>query len=190
MLAIYSPMSVGDYCKSLNDGLITVNEEYQRNAGIWAAYARSFFIESILLEYPIPKIFLYSKVDLKSRSTIKEIVDGQQRSHSLQNFYNKRFRLSSKIDTEELRGLNYNQLSEEYQSKFISYSLPIDEFRGVQPGDSKIVQEDECEQRPTKRRGAKEREVSRSLQVVHSTSSAAVLGAASCHRSVQSARYH
>lgn len=135
MLAIYSPMSVGDYCKLLNDELITVNEEYQRNAGIWAAYARSFFIESILLEYPIPKIFLYSKVDLRTRSTIKEIVDGQQRSHTLQSFYNGKFRLSAKIETEELRGKNYNQLSEDFQSKFISYSLPIDEFRGVQPAE-------------------------------------------------------
>lgn len=133
MLAVYSPMSVGDYCKSLNDNIIVVNDEYQRNSGIWASYARSFFIESILLEYPIPKIFLYSKVDLKTRSTLKEIVDGQQRSHTLQNFYNKKFRLSSKIETEDLRGKNYNQLSEEYQSTFISYSLPIDEFRGVQP---------------------------------------------------------
>lgn len=135
MLAVYSPMSVGDYCNALNKNLITVNDEYQRNSGIWASYARSFFIESILLEYPIPKIFLYSKVDLRTRSTVKEIVDGQQRSHALQNFYNKKFRLSSRIDTEELRGKNYNQLSEEFQSRFISYSLPIDEFRGVQPVD-------------------------------------------------------
>jgi hypothetical protein len=133
MLAVYSPMSVGDYCKALNEKLITVNDDYQRNAGIWAAYARSFFIESILLEYPIPKIFLYSKVDLRTRTTVKEIVDGQQRSHTLQNFYNKKFKLSNNIETEELRGKNYNQLSEEYQSRFLSYSLPIDEFRGVQP---------------------------------------------------------
>jgi len=133
MRAVYSPMSVGDYCKALNEELITVNEEYQRNAGIWASYARSFFIESILLEYPIPKIFLYAKVDLRTRSTIKEIVDGQQRSHTLQSFYNGKFKLSIKIETEELRGKNYNQLSEEFQSSFISYSLPIDEFRGVQP---------------------------------------------------------
>ena len=135
MRAIYSPMSVGDYCKALNENLITVNDDYQRNAGIWASYARSFFIESILLEYPIPKIFLYSKVDLQTRSTIKDIVDGQQRSHTLQSFYNRKFKLSSKIETEELRGKNYNQLSEEYQSNFISYSLPIDEFRGVQPAE-------------------------------------------------------
>lgn len=133
MLAVYSPMSVGDYCKGLNENLIKVNDEYQRNAGIWASYARSFFIESILLEYPIPKIFLYSKVDLRTRTTVKEIVDGQQRSHTLQQFYNRKFKLSVNIETEELRGKNYNQLSEEHQSKFLSYSLPIDEFRGVQP---------------------------------------------------------
>jgi hypothetical protein len=126
-------MSVGDYCKSLNEELITVNDDYQRNSGIWASYARSFFIESILLQYPIPKIFLYSKVDLRTRSTVKEIVDGQQRSHTLQNFYNRKFKLSNKIETEELRGKNYNQLSEEFQSNFLSYSLPIDEFRGVLP---------------------------------------------------------
>ena len=133
MRAIYSPMSVGDYCKALNDNSIIVNDEYQRNAGLWASYARSFFIESILLEYPIPKIFLYSKVDLRSRQTVKEIVDGQQRSHALQLFYNKKFKLSSKLETAELRGKNYNQLSEEFQSAFLAYSLPIDEFRGVQP---------------------------------------------------------
>lgn len=135
MRAIYAPMSVGDYCNALNEKLIIVNEEYQRNSGIWAAYARSFFIESILLEYPIPKVFLYSKVDLKTRQTIKEIVDGQQRSHTLQNFYNRKFKLSSLIETEDLRGKNYNQLSEDYQSAFLSYSLPIDEFRGVQPAE-------------------------------------------------------
>jgi hypothetical protein len=126
-------MSVGDYCKGLNDGTIIVNDEYQRNAGVWASQARSFFIESILLEYPIPKIFLYARVDLATRQTVKEIVDGQQRSHALQNFYNRKYRLSSKLETEELRGRNYNQLSEEMQSTFLSYSLPIDEFRAVQP---------------------------------------------------------
>ncbi len=133
MRALYSPMSVGDYCKGLNERAIIVNEEYQRNAGVWASQARSFFIESILLEYPIPKIFLYARVDLATRQTVKEIVDGQQRSHALQNFYNRKYRLSSKLETEELRGKNYNQLSEEMQSTFLSYSLPIDEFRAVQP---------------------------------------------------------
>lgn len=121
------------YCHLLNEKSIVVNEDYQRKGGLWTPQARSFFIESILLEYPIPKIFLYAKVDLKNRATLKEIVDGQQRSLALQQFYNKKFKLSTKLETEELRGKNYNQLDDKYKSAFLSYSLPIDEFRGVTP---------------------------------------------------------
>jgi hypothetical protein len=131
MRAIFAPMSVNDYCRSLNEGDIIVNEDYQRKKGLWTGLAKSFFIESILLEYPIPKIYLYANVDLKTRKTIKEIVDGQQRSDALLQFYNGRTRLSIKLETEELRGKKYAQLSGEYQSTFLTYQLPIDQFSGV-----------------------------------------------------------
>ena len=124
-------MSVNDYCQGLDDGKITVNEDYQRKSGLWSSMARSYFIESILLEYPIPKIYLYSNVDLATRITIKEIVDGQQRSQALQMFYNGKFRLSSKLETEEFRGRNYKQLDGQYQSAFLTYQLPIDQFAAI-----------------------------------------------------------
>lgn len=131
MRAIFAPMSVNDYCQALNAGSIIVNQDYQRKGGLWTSTARSFFIESILLEYPIPKIFLYANVDLSTRKTIKEIVDGQQRSHALQLFYNNRAQLSNRLETEELRGKKYRQLPGEFQSAFLTYQLPIDQFAGV-----------------------------------------------------------
>jgi hypothetical protein len=135
MLANSSPMAVGDYCNALNSGKIIVNQDYQRQEGLWRAFARSYFIESVLLGFPIPKLFLYSRLDLKSRETIKEIVDGQQRSHALRMFFNNRLKLSGKLDTEEFRGKKYNDLSEELQTKFLSYNLPIDQFSGVPEED-------------------------------------------------------
>ncbi len=132
MKANAAPMSVADYCHDLNNKKIVVNDKYQRKEGLWSSQAKSFFIESILLEYPIPKIYLYANTDLKSRQTTKEIVDGQQRSQSLSAFFNNKLRLSIKLETEELRGLKYNQLPEQWQSRFLSYSLPIDQFTGVQ----------------------------------------------------------
>lgn len=131
MKANPSPMSVADYCHDFNNGKIKVNEEYQRKVGLWTAQARSFFIESILLEFPIPKLYLHARLDLKSRQQIKEVVDGQQRTHALTLFFNNKQRLTNNIDTEELRGLKYNQLSDMWQSKFLSYSLPIDQFSGA-----------------------------------------------------------
>lgn len=131
MKANPSPMSVADYCHDFNNGKIVVNDEYQRNTGLWTAQARSFFIESILLEFPIPKLYLHAKLDLKSRQQIKEVVDGQQRTQALVSFFNNKQRLTQNIDTAELRGLKYSQLDDEWQSRFLSYSLPIDQFSGA-----------------------------------------------------------
>ncbi len=131
MKANASPMSVADYCNAMQEKKVIVNSDYQRKDGLWNAPARSFFIESILLEYPIPKIFVYAKLDLKTRGIIKEIVDGQQRSQALMLFYGNNLALSKNIETEELRGKKYNKLSEDWQTKFLSYQLPVDQFSGV-----------------------------------------------------------
>jgi len=131
MKANSSPMSVADYCGAMQEKKIIVNTDYQRKDGLWNTPARSFFIESILLEYPIPKIFVYAKLDLKTRGVIKEIVDGQQRSQALMMFYENKLALSKNIETEELQGLRYNKLGEEWQAKFLSYQLPVDQFSGV-----------------------------------------------------------
>lgn len=131
MKANASPMSVADYCNAMKERKIVVNTDYQRKDGLWNSPARSFFIESILLEYPIPKLFVYAKLDLKTRGIIKEIVDGQQRTQALMLFYENKLALSKNIETEELRGMKYNRLSEEWQTRFLSYQLPIDQFSGV-----------------------------------------------------------
>jgi len=124
-------MSVGDFCNDLKANKITINDDYQRNSGLWSSQAKSYFIESILLEFPIPKLFVYAKIDLKTKGTIKEIVDGQQRSGALRDFFNNKLRLSIKIDTEKFRGKRYSDLDDGDKSKFLGYSLPIDQFSGV-----------------------------------------------------------
>ena len=131
MKANSAPMAVADYCNAIQEKKIIVNPNYQRKDGLWNTPARSFFIESILLQYPIPKMFLYAKLDLKTRGTIKEIVDGQQRSQALMLFFENKLTLSKNLETEELRGMKYNKLSEEWQTLFLSYQLPIDQFAGV-----------------------------------------------------------
>lgn len=131
MRATSSPMSVADYCQDYEAGKIRINEDYQRKVGLWTSQARAYFIESILLEFPIPKIYVHARLDLKSRQVIKEVVDGQQRTQALMLFYKNKQRLTINIDTEDLRGLKYNQLDDEWKSRFLSYSLPIDQFQGT-----------------------------------------------------------
>lgn len=132
-------MSVADYCAAMDRNEIMVNNEYQRSDRVWPDSARSYLIESVLLGYPIAKFYLHFITDVKARKTIKEIVDGQQRSRAIYDFYNDRFKLSNSLDTEELRGLTYSALSEGWQEKFISYSISIDLFVGAEPQEVREV---------------------------------------------------
>ncbi|WP_051062194.1 DUF262 domain-containing protein [Ilumatobacter nonamiensis] len=107
---------------------ITVNRDYQRSSQVWPPAAKSFLIETILLGYPMPKLALHQRTSLKTRKTVYEIIDGQQRSMAILDFYNDNFRLSSKLGLEEARGKRYSQLPEELQSAFMSYGVPVDTF--------------------------------------------------------------
>ena len=125
--------TVADYCKDINNGDIVVNRDYQRSDKVWPPAARSYLIESILLDYPIPKLYLYPKTDLRSKKTIKEIVDGQQRSQAILDYYNNKFRISVSSKFEEAKGRLYQQLDEELQGKFLEYGLSVDLLQQATP---------------------------------------------------------
>lgn len=116
-------------------GEIQVNREYQRSNKIWPVAAQSYLIESILLGFPIPKLTLRQVTDIKTRASFREIVDGQQRSQAIADFYNGRLRLSDRVDTEELKGQKLSELDESYQTAFLNYRLAVDVFVGASDHD-------------------------------------------------------
>ena len=63
---VQSPLTVADYCAAVGRNEIQPNYDYQRSDAVWPPAARSFLIETILLGYPLPKMFLFQKTDLKS----------------------------------------------------------------------------------------------------------------------------
>ena len=119
-------ITVADYCQGMSRHEIIVNRKYQRSDKVWPPAAKSFLIETILLNYPIPKLFLFQKTDLTSRKTYKEIVDGQQRSQAVLAFYNDKLRLSRSCEIAEAAGKLYSELDEESQQTFLDYSLSVD----------------------------------------------------------------
>jgi hypothetical protein len=131
--------TVADYCQAMERKEIQVNRDYQRSARVWPPISRSFLIETILLNYPIPKLSLFQVTDIKSRKTYKEIVDGQQRSRAVLDFYNDRFRLSRSSEIGEVAGKLYSELDEEYQHRFLDYSLSADLFVSATPAEIREV---------------------------------------------------
>jgi hypothetical protein len=125
---VQSPLTIADYCAAMDRREIAPNNEYQRSDKVWPPAARSFLIETILLGYPIPKIFLFQKTDLKSKKTVKEIVDGQQRSKAIHEFFHNKLRLSKLSEIDTARGKTYDELDDTLKGRFLTYQLSIELF--------------------------------------------------------------
>lgn len=121
-------MTVADYCQAMDRGDIQVNRDYQRSDKVWPSAARSYLIETMILGFPVPKFSLHQMTDVRSRKTVKEIVDGQQRSAAVIDFFKDRLILSGSLETEEIAGRTYSELESEYQRKFLDFSISMDLF--------------------------------------------------------------
>lgn len=83
---------------------INLRPEYQRRT-VWKNSKRSLFIESLLLNVPIPPVFLY-EWDLSRY----EVMDGQQRLNSIVDFYENGFALTGLEKWKELNGFRFRDL--------------------------------------------------------------------------------
>jgi hypothetical protein len=116
--------TVAEYCQQFADHQIVINSDYQRSDLIWPPSARSYLIDTILNGYPIPKVLLRQRTDLQNRRTYKEIVDGQQRTAAIVDFFNDRLTLSSGV----YNGRKFSTLDDDVKTKFITYFISADVF--------------------------------------------------------------
>jgi Protein of unknown function DUF262 len=123
---------LADYLAMLDREEISINRDYQRSKGIWSTPARSFLVETVLKNFPIPKLSLHHRTDLATLAPHREVVDGQQRTYALRDFLDGKFRLSNRIDTEEWRGKRFEDLSRMDQRQFLNYGLNFDLLVGAE----------------------------------------------------------
>jgi len=123
---------VSDVIQWFRSKELIINERFQRHS-VWKPEAKTYLIDSILLELPIPKIYIRTILDPKRQSSIREIIDGQQRIRSIVEFANDEFSLSSR--SEMFRGKRYSDLSEEYQNIFLGYTLTVEHLLNANDDD-------------------------------------------------------
>jgi hypothetical protein len=131
--------TVADYCEMYERKEVRVNRQYQRSDQVWPRTAQSFLIETILLNFPIPKLFLHQQTDLRTRRPVKEIVDGQQRTRAIVDYYNDEYRLTSNVSLEDAKGKRFSELPEEIQNQYRDYGLQFDLFVGATDEDVREV---------------------------------------------------
>lgn len=124
MKIIRNTKPVSDLYTGMKAGDVVVNREYQRSSGLWPNNSRTYFIDTILNDFPFPKVVLWQKIDIKTKKTKIEIIDGQQRLTTIRDFVDNKLRLSSV--SKRFEGKTFADLSEEEQQAFLSYEVSLD----------------------------------------------------------------
>lgn len=122
-----TPFSVFEYLRQLDKGKITIQPDFQRHQ-VWKRQQKSRFIESILLNFPLPPIYLN---ETKDSNYI--VIDGLQRTTALHEFYNGAFALSDLDALPKFNTYFFNDLPESLQSKFEDKKLTIFSLKPTTP---------------------------------------------------------
>jgi len=116
--------SVRDFAEWDEKNELVLSPKFQRR-DVWSSEARSYLIDTIIRGKPIPKIYMRQDINTKTRRTVREIVDGQQRLRSVLDFLKDGFKIS-RIHTEEHGGNSFSQLDEDTQRDILKYEFTVD----------------------------------------------------------------
>ncbi|MBM7422124.1 DUF262 domain-containing protein [Spongiibacter marinus] len=117
---------------------------YQRKS-VWSDEKQSFFIDSVLKNFPMPPIFLHQKIDDDTGKTKYDIIDGKQRLTSLIRFLKNEIPASDEFENspfydENIAGVYFSDLDKkgltEYKRKLWRYVIPIEY---IDTSDKKVI---------------------------------------------------
>jgi uncharacterized protein with ParB-like and HNH nuclease domain len=122
---------VSEFYENDKAGKYNYDASYQRGV-IWSPEKKSFLIDSILKNYPIPPIFLRMIIDKDSGDTKYDVIDGKQRLTAIKEFINGDISLPDDFSDDilgnsELNGATFKDLDrfDKYKKQFWRYRIPI-----------------------------------------------------------------
>src|SRR5436190_4808100 len=106
-----APQTISWFYDLYTRGLLDLDPPYQRRS-VWNIAYRQFFVETILLHYPAPAVFLYE--DIKpDGSALYSVVDGKQRLTTLFGFVDGSFPIADNSILERYQGKYFGQLDDQ-----------------------------------------------------------------------------
>lgn len=130
-----STYTVNDFLEWNDKKQLILSPKFQRRY-VWKDVAKSFLIDSLLRDKPLPKIFIRQLIDIKTRKTIREVVDGQQRLRTIIGYINDGFKVK-RSHNENYGELFYSQLPDEIQTNILKYKFSVDVLNGID--DSEVM---------------------------------------------------
>jgi len=113
-----------------NRELLDLDPPYQRRS-VWNQKYKDYFIDTVLLGYPTPPIFLHRKMEADGTERFS-VVDGKQRITTVFEFISNQYPVGEIAKKHSLRGKYFKDLSDEekkavWSYQFLVYYVPDDD---------------------------------------------------------------
>ncbi|WCK54756.1 DUF262 domain-containing protein [Aneurinibacillus sp. Ricciae_BoGa-3] len=116
--------SINDFVEWEERKQLEISPKFQRRS-VWSPQAKSYLMDTIIRGKPLPKIFIRQITNAETRTTIREIVDGQQRIRTILNFLKDGFTIST-VHNEQYGGMHYSELPKEVKGDILKYEIAVD----------------------------------------------------------------
>jgi hypothetical protein len=119
--------SINDFIEWYDKDQLELAPKFQRK-NVWTDRARSYLMDTIVRGKPIPKIFLRQKLNLQTKTSVREVVDGQQRLRTIISYVKDGFKISKSHNQQygELYFSQLNLIDDEIQSSILNYEMSVD----------------------------------------------------------------
>lgn len=107
--------------KAFDADELVIEPPYQRNP-VWSRRQQAALIVTILLEYPIPELYMQEITDVNGAQR-HILVDGQQRIRSIIEFLDGKFELDD--ESERWAGLAFEDLSPDDRKRIFEYAFVV-----------------------------------------------------------------
>ncbi len=128
MHCIDQPFTIGQLW--INKNVINSSPDYQRESAVWSKEKQQLFVDSILNNFDIPKIYFH---DLRGTNSLHHfnVVDGKQRLYAVYEFLTDKFPLGDfepwekTVEPPPVAGQFYSTLSEYWKEFFKSKTFSV-----------------------------------------------------------------
>ncbi|MFZ6657099.1 DUF262 domain-containing protein [Undibacterium sp. TJN19] len=119
-----------DVANEIKTGRLIISPYFQRDL-VWRELHKIDFINTILLGFPFPQIFISrGKIDVDTMTSTSCVVDGQQRMNAIMGFLKDEFSIAGK---------KYSEFTPTEKEKFLKYEIPIIDL-DLAEDDPQIIQ--------------------------------------------------
>ena len=116
---------ISDLYDWVKGGTLILQPEFQRG-DTWQVSAQSFFIDTLLRDLPIPPIYIRMITNRETKTSYRELVDGQQRMRTIVKFIDGQLSLDRR--SKEYAGKIYDTLDDDDQARFLSYQIGVQQL--------------------------------------------------------------